>query len=280
MNDDGKKCGVKKGSAKAAVLQVTLCALLLAGTATAALAQMPNFPDYLKTAKETNLDNLRGMRYCEIFFMGVDPSVKDVLIGQVFNTSELNNKSNPLDTCPEAIWAKINPESLKQQYGGVGVFKNGPRGWTIDTIHNLPISHDVRTFEGLEARWFMTVELPKDFAAKTESTYYKPVIGRRSNSFTFHKGKPVFILEDPTGTPWLMQAWSNIVDPNLTYEGLQTLDTKLKLPPGWKYRVKVLDQELTVKTINGKARITQDDLENTYDACYEEGGQKTCSTQP
>jgi hypothetical protein len=136
MNDDGKKCGVKKGSAKAAVLQVTLCALLLAGTATAALAQMPNFPDYLKTAKETNLDNLRGMRYCEIFFMGVDPSVKDVLIGQVFNTSELNNKSNPLDTCPGLSGPRSiqNPSSSNTAVWGSSRTVRGAGHVTLFTI--------------------------------------------------------------------------------------------------------------------------------------------------
>ena len=34
---------------------------------------------------------------------------------------------------------------------------------------------------------------------------------------TFEKGKPVFILDDPDGTPWVMQAYSAIVDPSLTH---------------------------------------------------------------
>ena len=55
---------------------------------------------------------------------------------------------------------------------------------------------------------------------------------------------------------------------------------KLKLPPGWKYRVKVLDQDLTIKAVNGVAHITQDDLQNAYDACFQEGGQKACTIQP
>ncbi|HTS53024.1 MAG TPA: hypothetical protein VMH26_07105, partial [Burkholderiales bacterium] len=38
---------------------------------------------------------------------------------------------------------------------------------------------------------------------------------------------------------WVMQAYSLLVDKNLAYDDLKTLDTKLKLPPGWKYRVKV-----------------------------------------
>jgi hypothetical protein len=83
-----------------------------------------------------------------------------------------------------------------------------------------------------------------------------------------------------TYTPWIMQAYSSIVDPNLTYDGLQTLDQKLKLAPGWKYRVKILDQDLTIRAVNGIAHITQDELQNTYDACFEEGNQKACSIKP
>ena len=44
-----------------------------------------------------------------------------------------------------------------------------------------------------------------------------------------------------------MQAYSNIVDPNLTYADLKTLGKKLKLPAGWKYQVKVLKQDLTIR---------------------------------
>ena len=88
--------------------------------------------------------------------------------------------------------------------------------------------------------------------------------------------KAVFILEDRDGMPWVMQAYSLIVDPDLTYEGLQTLGKKFKLPPGWKYRVKILDQDLTIRAVNGHARIVQDDLENTHDACFE----TACTTKP
>jgi hypothetical protein len=35
-----------------------------------------------------------------------------------------------------------------------------------------------------------------------------------------------------------------------------------------------------ILAVNGKEPITQDDLENTYDACFEEAGQKACSFKP
>ena len=252
--------------------------LVVAGVALAGCTKNPNIPDYLKTAKVTRLDGLRGMRYCEIFLIGGDPLTGN-LYGEVFNTCDLNNKANRLDTCPEAMWAKVDAESLKKQYDALGVFKNGPRGWTMDWIQ-LPISPDVRALDGLDTRWFMKVELPKDIRPGDKSVYYKTVTAVRTSLMTFEKGKPVFILEDPSGVPWVMQAWSAIVDPKLGYADLPNLGNKLKLPPGWKYRVKVLDQDLTIKAVNGVAHITQDDLQNAYDACFQEGGQKACTIQP
>jgi len=247
---------------------VFVAGLLLAGCAT------PNIPDYLKTAKEKRFDNVRGVRYCEIFLIGGNAITKN-LYGEVFNTTELNNKANPLDTCPEALWAKVDAEALKKQYGGLAAFKNGPRGWAYDW-YQLPASPDVVSFNGLDARWIMKVQLPKDVRPGEGSTAYKKIIAVRSSVMGFDKGKPVFILEDPSGLPWVMQAYSMQVDRNLTYADLQNLGSKLKLPPGWKYRVKVIDQDLTIRAVNGEAWIVQDDLENTYDACFE----TACSYMP
>jgi len=44
--------------------------------------------------------------------------------------------------------------------------------------------------------------------------------------------------------------------------------------------VSVLDRDLNIKAINGDAWIVQDDLENTYDKCFEENGQTACSFKP
>ena len=56
-------------------------------------------------------------------------------------------------------------------------------------------------------------------------------------------------------------------DPNLKYDSLKDLGNRLKLPPGWKFRVKVLDQDLTIRAVDGIAHILQDDLQDTYDLC-------------
>jgi hypothetical protein len=231
-------------------------------------------PDYTSSAKVTQLDGLRGMRYCEIFLIGGNP-ITENLYGEVFNTSDLNNKADRLDTCPPAMWSKVDADALKKKYDVLGVFKKGPRGWTMDRIR-LPVAPDIHTLSGLDTRWFMKVELPKGIRPGSGSTAYKTINAVRNSSMTFEKGKPVFILEDPSGTPWVMQAYSMIVDPKLTYDDLANLGSKLKPPAGWKYRVKMLDQDLTILAVNGIAHITQDDLQNTYDACFE----TACTFQP
>jgi hypothetical protein len=86
----------------------------------------------------------------------------------------------------------------------------------------------------------------------------------------------VFILDDPQGMPWVMQAFSDIVDPNLTYDQLEKLGDKLKPAPGWKFRVAVLDRDLTIKAVDGVAHIVQDELENTYDQCFSDA----CTYKP
>jgi hypothetical protein len=226
--------------------------------------------------KVMRFDGLNNLRYCEVFLIGGNPITKD-LQGAVYNTTALNDAGHPRDTCPADMWDKVDAESLKKQFDVLGVFKNGPRYWMYDWIE-LPVGTQ-RDLDGLQARWFAQVQLPKDFK-KAGSTYYNPTTVHRASHQGYNKGQTVFILDDPNGTPWVLQAYSLIVDPNLTYDDLKTLDKKLKLPAGWKYRYKVLDQDLTVGAINGTARIVQDDLQGTYNACFEEAGQSNCNYKP
>ena len=253
----------------------TLAAL---GVSVSLLAGCATLPDDSKDAKVMRFDNVRGMRYCEVFLIGGDAVTKDLQAG-FYNTTDRNNQANPRDTCPAALWAKVDPEAIKKQYDVLGVFKNGPRGWANDWFE-LPVGAQ-RDFNGLEARWMGQVQLPKDVElGKKGSSAYKPTSVHRKSKMGFVKGQPVFMLISPDGMLWVMQAWSMIIDPNLSYADLKNLGSKLKLAPGWKFQVKVLDRDLEIQAINGVARIVQDDLENTYDACFEEADQKACSFQP
>lgn len=233
-------------------------------------------PDDGKNAQMMRFDNIDNYRYCEVFVIGGNPITKD-LSAAFYNTTDLNNGAATRDSCSDKLWAGVEKDAVKDEFDVLAVFKNGPRFWMYDWIE-LPVGtqHD---FNGLQARWFGQVKLPEGFG-KEGATYFKPTTVERKSKQGYKKGQTVFILDDPDGTPWVMQAYSRIVDPELSYEDLNTLENKLMLAPGWKYRIKILEEDLGISAINGVARVVQDNLENTYNACFEMDGQKNCTFKP
>jgi hypothetical protein len=61
-----------------------------------------------------------------------------------------------------------------------------------------------------------------------------------------------------------MQALCNAVDESLRIDNLSQLGSKLRLPEGWSYRTRILDEDLVVDTSDHFATVVQDELENTY----------------
>ena len=167
------------------LLLLALCVFL------AGCAKLPNDG---ADAKVLRFDDLRDVRYAEVFLIGGD-AVTHNLEAAFYNTTGLNNSEDPRNTCPEALWAKVDPEKLKKQYDVLGVFKNGPRHWTMDWIE-LPVGarHD---FDGLKARWMGQVKLPKDIDLKKKgSSAYKPTTvgaqianGLRERQTSFYPGR-------------------------------------------------------------------------------------------
>ena len=217
-------------------------------------------------AKQIRFDNLRDLRYAEIFLIGGNGITKN-LSAAFYNTTERNNEADPRNTCPQELWDKIDVEKLKEEYNVLAAFKNGPRHWAMDWIQ-LGVGKEL-DFNGLKARWMGQVKLPKGDLNKKGGTGYKSTEVARESLMGFDAGKPVFALIDPQGRPWVMQAYGLIVDPTITYERLMTLGDKLvNMPEGWKYRVIVIEQDLVLHPDKrGFAFIMQDELGNTYDLC-------------
>jgi hypothetical protein len=190
------------------------------------------------------------------------------IAGVYYNTSALNNSADKKNTCPDAMWDKVTVPSLEANFDILAAYRNGPRGWTMDSI-TLPVG-PVVAFDGLETRWMGQGLMPKGVSlASAHMAPYSTLQSHRKSSMTFKKGQPIFILDDPQGTPWVMQAFGQLVDKSLTYETLKDLGSKLKPAAGWKFRVAVLDKDLTISTPKGYNWIVQDELQNTYDACKE-----------
>jgi hypothetical protein len=213
--------------------------------------------------------NVRDYRYCEMVV--TCPGVPS----GIYNTIGMNNLAGySNDSCPPPLFANYSDADVKKQYGASNSFMNGPRYWTMDK-QTLNWSMNVRNLDGLDSRW------GADIAAEAGGLNYVPTNVTCTRTWFFAKGKPIFILDDPSGTPWIMQSYGLLVDKSLTYKDLPTLGRKLKLPAGWKYRTKALDQDLAINGINGTEwRVTQDDLQNTYSACWKSGDQTACNFQP
>jgi hypothetical protein len=219
----------------------------------------------------TSYENLTGVRYCEYLLTCITPDGPKT---NVYFTTGLNNETNPMDTC--ANFVETNAEQIKAEYGVAGVFKNGTRGWLFGSVE-VPTGV-VRDFQGVKAVWESTLQADPS-ALKT--TPYHPAVVARDSKIVFPAGKPLFILNDPIeNSSWVMKSWSEIVDHTLSYENLPVLGEKLKLPVGWSYHVYTPDEDFVISAINGDAHIIQDELLNTYDGCYEESGQSSCTFQP
>jgi hypothetical protein len=82
--------------------------------------------------------------------------------------------------------------------------------------------------------------------------------------FYFDAGTEVYELTDPDGAVYVMQSYSQKLDPTLSADQLAGLGARLKLPAGWTFSTRVLDAELEVRDVDGIAVVVQDDFENTY----------------
>jgi len=252
------------------LVALTIVASLTAGLALAAdraPIPTPSAPEMMTFAGQ------RDVQYCEVWLFTGTPETG--IWGTYYNTSELNNSADKMNTCPAEVWDKVTVDGLKATWDVIGAYKNGPRNWTFDSVA-IPVG-PVDTFGGIEARWWGAGELPKGVDLKVaHMTPYQELKSHRKSTFTFKAGEPLFILDDPDGTPWVMQAYSKILDPNLTYADLSDMASKLKPPAGWKYRVATPEQDLIISTPEGYNWIVQDELQNTYDACKE----GACNIQP
>ncbi len=213
-------------------------------------------------AKLVTERGVRGQRYTEMFLIGGNAITK-ALEANVYNTMGLNGGPTTGDSSPAALLDKVDVKSVKEQYGMLAAFKNGPRLWTLDWFDGA-VGKEL-DFDGMKARWVNWLDL-KGISTEPGAADYKNITVKRHTHFGFDKGKQVFMLEDPDGNPWVMKSMSLITHPEQKFDELGTLGSRLKLPPGWKFRAPVLEQDLILTPDkDGVAHITQDDFGNTYD---------------
>ena len=251
-------CAAKTGRVKAALKPLGL--LLVVCLLFAGCAKEPKDDAQLT---ELKFDGIMGARYTEILLVFGDAVTKNFTAG-VYNTIGLNG-ANPAgggDSCPAAILDKIDMEKVKEDNGALSTVKNGPRLWTVDHI-GVKVGKE-RYFQGLKARWVMWFPIPEAIREGKDLSY-AVMDAKRDTSMSINKGSRAYILDDPRGNSWVMKSAGLIKDPNQKFEALEGLGSRLKLPPGWKFRSPILERELVFMTDKGTTHITQDDIGNTYD---------------
>jgi len=230
----------------------TLSALLICFTSACSMQRQPLSCALTAADPPRSQSGMRDQRYCEILFM---QGAGGKTAGCVYTTFGLN-------TCPDEQWSAINPRALRRQYQIDEAIMNGPRFWTMDTF-TIDMSGAATSVDGLEMKPGASIEMPPGslLASFVQRAYHETQINRNT-AYRYDAGQPVYQLVSPDHT-YIMQAYSQIVDPTLTKDGLATLGDRLKLPSGWKYVVTTPTSDLVVNS-GGKAYVLQDDLQNTY----------------
>jgi hypothetical protein len=208
-------------------------------------------------------------RYCEILAVhGALPN----LLADVWNSYGLNK-------CPPVLWQAQDARALATELGALTVRLNGPRYWLVDraSIRLAPGLGQVRTFGSMRMREIAQVEVPITNGVPGLAPYTETTVLRK-NTFTWGRRHRVYELVAPDGSVYLMQAYSQIVDPSLTLDALRGLGARLQLPPGWTYRSRKLHHDLSLRTA-GDATIVQDELMNTYQLERRPGGRPAQSAR-
>jgi hypothetical protein len=197
-------------------------------------------------------DGIRDVRYCEVVLLKAD---SDGLYAEVWNTMGRSE-------CPQDEWEAIDTAAIAAEYGAATALANGPRYWTLDRIDaTMQQTAPVTTFGSIEMFLGATVDLGAGLPSTAPYTQ-RPVA--RDTVFYFDAGTEVYELTDPDGVVYVMQSYSQKIDPTLSADQLPGLGNRLKLPAGWTFSSRVLDAELGVRDVDGVAVVVQDDLENTY----------------
>lgn len=198
--------------------------------------------------------DLRDYRYCEIipvFRHGLTYRV------EVYNTLGLND-------CPADLWAKVDGETLKKQYGAVAVKINGPRYWLMNSIvaAGTTAAGKVVDFGGIEMSLRGTLET-KIWQGTVGDKFYTPNEVHRTTVYVYQKNNRVYELTSPEGDVYRMQSYAQIADPTLIIADLETLGARLDLPKGWTFQSRVLTEDSDLKA-NGLAYVINDNLYNAY----------------
>jgi hypothetical protein len=194
--------------------------------------------------------NLSGKRYGEVLL---------VTPGEAGPQATVYN-SFPLNDCPAELWSALDANVIATENGAATALLNGPRYWLMNSIEKASQApRMVKNFGGIDMLLQATVLL----SAMDPAPYSANQVHRHT-VFTYDADEEIYELQDPALRRWVMQTWSQIVDPNLSRADLPGLGDRLELPKGWTYESRKLTSPLTIDTTTHAAQVLQDDLKNSY----------------
>ncbi|MEO1653859.1 MAG: hypothetical protein AAFU64_09955 [Bacteroidota bacterium] len=197
---------------------------------------------------------LYDLRYCEVLTTEINSSGISLLAYNTIGCSE----------CPDEAWSALNADTLEAELGSPFIRLNGPRHWVLDSIASNTISTDCDTaFGDIPMSFVAAIPVTSDVLGAAQSGY-QPSLVARNTAYFYFKDKPVYILESPLGDCYMMQSYSQNIDPGLQLEDLVTLGRRLNLPPGWSFKTRVLEDDFVLESQDGFAELISDDLENAY----------------
>jgi hypothetical protein len=234
-------------------------ALLLLGLLTSC-ATLPNDG---ANVQSKHYDNLHTLRYVELFIVGGN-GITGNLKANVYNTTFRGGYTGK-DSAPQAWAESINLEDLKKQWRALATSMNGPKLWMLDWI-DISLGTE-RTFNGLTMPWCAELSLTKTQAKEMGKLAYVTTTIARKSAFGYNKGTTVYLIDDTDGNTWIMKGFELGLNPTHTFEQFSADPGSYfkKLPTGWKFRTKVLDEDLKLVPETGIATIMPDEMFNVYD---------------
>jgi hypothetical protein len=187
-------------------------------------------------------------------------------VGKGKNARSHMHASAGIQDIPDGFEWKPDVERLRRELEVDMVTPNTARIWTFDEGECQ--GGYIIDFDGVKMTWIGEM-VAEDVIDHFHGPTYVPALIYRLTKWTYHAGKPVYILREPNGPTWVMQEMTKAVDKSLTIDTLDQLGSKLKLPEGWKFETKVLTKDLVLDTTrsDGWASIIRDELHCTYQAC-------------
>jgi hypothetical protein len=196
------------------------------------------------------ITGLSGKRYGEVLLVTPGEAGPQA---SVYNSFGLND-------LPADLWSALDAPSIAAENGAAAALLNGPRYWLMNEIEKTNQGpRIIKNFGGID----MALQAQTLLSGMNPAPYTANQVHRHT-VFTFNVGEEIYELQDPALRRWVMQTWSQIVDPNLSRADLSNLADRLNLPDGWTYQTRTLTSPLRIDTTTHAAQVLQDDLTNSY----------------